>query len=231
MEFVFVVPRKDLFPTCFPHGMVAFQAAQVGNPGASEGSELSRRSFEERALEHGFFVEREYAERSPHLKQIIPYAMVCVGDDVLMVERTKKGGESRLHNKLSIGIGGHINPVDAEVEAVEHLAAGGPNNLFTAATARELTEELTLEGDFRATSVGIVNDDTNPVGAVHVGLVQVIQVRGSVEVRETEQLVGRLVAPSELRSLRSAGANFETWSSLLVDSLDELLPHSSVSLA
>ena len=58
------------------------------------------------------------------------------------------------------------------------------------------------------------------VGAVHVGLVQVIQVRGSVEVRETEQLVGRLVAPSELRSLRSAGANFETWSSLLVDALD-----------
>jgi predicted NUDIX family phosphoesterase len=217
MEFVYVVPRELLFPHCYPHGLQAF------------GEDLRREEFEERALEHGFFVERPYAERSPHLKQIIPYAVVCCGDEVLMVRRLNKGGESRLHDKLSIGIGGHINPVDGETKQVEHLAAGGEQDLFTAATARELHEELAITGDFTARAVGLLNDDSNPVGAVHLGLVQVVQVRGSVTIREVDQLEGRLMATSGLQALRADGANFETWSALLVDSLDELIPHSPVS--
>lgn len=218
MEFVYVVPREQLFPHFYPHGLLPF------------GADLDREEFEQGALEHGFFVEREYAERSPHLKQIIPYALVCVGDEVLVVKRLKKGGESRLHDKLSIGIGGHINPVDATDAAPEQLAVGAESNLFTAATVRELTEELTLTGDFTARTVGLLNDDSNPVGAVHLGLVQVVQLRGSVAIRETDQLEGRLTPTSELQALRAGGANFETWSALLVDRIDELIPHPTLSI-
>ena len=74
-------------------------------------------------------------------------------------------------------------------------------------------------------------DDSNPVGAVHVGLVQVVRVRGTVEIRETDHLEGELVTLDELRERLAAGANYETWSRLLVERIDELLPHSVLPLA
>jgi predicted NUDIX family phosphoesterase len=208
MEFVFVVPREKLFPDSYPHGVLPF----TGN--ASD-SETFAEAFEARAMEHGFFVERRYAELTPSLQQIIPYGVVCCGDEILLVKRLKKGGESRLHDKLSIGIGGHINPIDGEHPT---------HTLFTAATIRELEEELSIEGTFTARAVGVLNDDTNPVGAVHVGLVQIVQVCGSVQIREKDQLEGQLTSINELRTALSEGGNFETWSQLLIDRLDELLP-------
>ena len=72
--------------------------------------------------------------------------------------------------------------------------------------------------------LGILNDDSNPVGAVHVGVVQVITVQGSVEIRERDQLEGKLVTFDELKSMLAQGVNFETWSSLLIRRLDEILP-------
>ena len=101
MEFVFVVPRTAIFPEFAPHGLSAF------------GEEFSHESFQRCVEEEGFFVEREYAERTPTLKQIIPYTLVTRGEEILLLQRTKGGGEARLHNKLSIGVGGHVNPVDA----------------------------------------------------------------------------------------------------------------------
>jgi len=205
MEFVFVVPRESLFPDCYPHGLLSF---------GEEGFE--REAFETRAQEAGFFVEREYAERTPSLKQIIPYALVCSGQEVLLVRRLRQGGEARLHDKLSIGIGGHINPVDAG-----HSELG----LFEAASQRELLEELHIDGPTRSETWGILNDDSNPVGAVHVGLVQVVHVRGSVRIREEHQLQGELTSVDGLRAAAREGGAFETWSQLLLDRIDELFPH------
>lgn len=226
MEFVFVVPREELFPDFYPQGWMPFGAGAGGDV-------FTQENFVERALSRGYFVEREYAERSPGLKQVIPYGIVTCGERTLLVERSKRGGEARLHNKLSIGIGGHINPVDAGSGA----AASHPGrevalkDLFNAATRRELEEELSIDGTFTARSVGLLNDDSNPVGAVHVGLVQWVQVRGTVQIREEDQLSGQLVTLDELRARLSSGANFETWSQLLVENLDDLLPHPKVSLA
>jgi len=218
MEFVYVVPREELFPDFYPHGLLPF------------GGDFSRAEFEERALTKGFFVERKRAECTPSWKQIIPYALVVRGDEVLLVRRLNKGGESRLHDKLSIGIGGHINPIDAATPSTPEESAGTPGNLFEAATTRELNEELQIHEDFTARAVGVLNDDSNPVGAVHVGLVQVVQIHETVEIRETDQLEGRLTTTSELRELLRTGANYETWSRLLVESLDELMPKSALTL-
>src|SRR4030095_16162199 len=109
MEFVFVFPRPALFPDFYPHGLVRFQDAP-----AAETSCVSRAAFEAALAREGFFVERAVAERTPSWKQIIPYTLVQCGERVLLTRRTKGGGEARLHDKHSIGIGGHINPVDLE---------------------------------------------------------------------------------------------------------------------
>jgi predicted NUDIX family phosphoesterase len=228
MEFVFVVPREALFPAFYPHGLSPF-AETAGSD--SDASTFSLRQFDSAVAEHGFFVERARAETSPQWKQVIPYSLVECDGRILVVRRLRKGGESRLHEKHSIGIGGHINPEDLSGEDAERSArrpAGsdreqGARNPIDAGTRREIAEELAVRGAYDIRRVGLLNDDSNPVGAVHVGVVQVISVRGSVEIRERDQLEGRLVRPEELAEMLTRGTNFETWSGLLIPRLDEIL--------
>ena len=213
MEFVFVVPRSALFPDFYPHGLIRFQDTP-----ASESSCVSRLAFEASIARDGFFVERAVAERTPSWKQIIPYTIVQCGEQILLTRRTKNGGEARLHDKHSIGIGGHINPVDLEERS------GELRNPLPAGARREIAEELEVSGSSELRPVGLLNDDSNSVGAVHVGVVHVLRILdGGVEVREREQLEGRLVTPGELRQLAERGANLETWTRLLLPHLEELL--------
>lgn len=224
MEFVYVVPRDELFPDCYPQGLVRFGA----EAGADLEPSFPEAEFSARIRRHGFFVERAYAERSPQLKQVIPYTLVVAEDPiegprVLSVRRLPQGGEQRLVGKLSIGIGGHINPID------------GAEDVIAAGTERELDEELYLSGKTRLVAVGLINDDSNPVGAVHVGLVQVLFIapgeEQDVRVREEDVLEGTLVPPSELVRQLEGGANFETWSRMLVERIDELLSLSQPALS
>ena len=204
MEFVFVLPRERLFPECYPQGFVPF------------GQDFGCEAFEETVLEHGFFVERPYAERNPGLKQVIPYTAVRDGNgDLLLMRRLDRGGEGRLHGKLSIGVGGHINPEDiGSDDEVRSPIEGG--------TWREISEEILVDGGSELQKLGLINDDSNPVGAVHVGLAQILTVQGTVGIREEDVLEGTLTPWERVRALRAEGANFETWSSILIDSLDAL---------
>lgn len=230
MEFVFVIPRAALFPECAPHGLALFGSLSEGKaPGG--GGAWDPTTFETVVKTEGFFVEREYAERTPSLKQVIPYTLVVKKGDVLLLQRTKGGGESRLHGKYSLGVGGHVNPVDA-MESEPGAPSGEWRRILDplpAATRREvMEEELTVTGATRLTPVGILNDDTNPVGAVHVGLVQVLELLdGDAQIREIDQLRGEFVTPDHLRSQAEEGANFETWSNLLIPQLDHLLSLSA----
>jgi predicted NUDIX family phosphoesterase len=221
MEFVFVVPRSALFPDCYPHGLTWF----ADTPPAGRDSHVlpSRRGFDREQFEsavarEGFFVERAYAERTPALKQIIPYSIVMHGERILLTRRKKSGGESRLHDKHSIGIGGHINPQDLDGEA------SVARNPIERGTRREVEEELAVRGPYNIHRVGLINDDSNAVGAVHLGVVQIIRTEGPVEIREREQLEGRLVSVDDLQNLPATGADIETWSQLLIPHLDELCP-------
>jgi predicted NUDIX family phosphoesterase len=202
MEFVYVVERAQLFDLAYPQG---FAAAATDRKSAAERIARIRR--------HGFFVERRKAEQNSTWKQVIPYVVVRKGDAILLLERTKKQGEARLHGKLSIGVGGHVNPVDTE---------GDP--LF-AGMKRELEEELAVTGPIELRAAGFLNDDSTDVGAVHYGLVAVADARrAEVAIRETELMSGRFVPRAELIELcRRERDRFETWSSLLVDRLDDVL--------
>jgi predicted NUDIX family phosphoesterase len=150
-------------------------------------------------LHEGLFLDRAIAESSPRYKQIIPYVLIRHGEAYYLLQRTDKQTEARLHHKLSIGIGGHINP-DAP-DLIEGLQ-------------KELEEEVEVEGDYDLSFVGILNDDTTDVGRVHLGAVYVLDSHtGNVEVRETDKMTGRWANREELAAQRDA---METWSQIVL---------------
>lgn len=201
MEFVWVVPRAVLFPTATPHGLQALPP------------EALERTVLDPCREHGFFVERRWAESHPECKQPIPYVAVLRGEQALCLTRLSTQGERRLHGKRSIGVGGHVNPCDAE---------GGTAALFARACERELREELALPADaaLRLRPIGLLNDDTTAVGAVHVGLVYALDAAElSVAIRETSAMTGGFEPLAALRRLAEDPASpFESWSALLLRS-------------
>lgn len=115
-----------------------------------------------------FFMDRASAEEDPSHKQLIPYCIFRCGDRVLHYTRGKAGGESRLHAKISVGVGGHINPVDT---------GGGKTgpDAYHAAVTREIEEELDLPGNHQHQIIALLNDESNAVGQVHLGIVHLIE--------------------------------------------------------
>lgn len=221
MEFVYVVERARLFDLSFPHGFVAAAGSAEVRQAAADRIARMRT--------HGFFVERRAAEQNSAWKQVIPYVVVKRGDALLLLERKKKQGEARLHGKLSIGVGGHINPIDGAADAGGKAGGGARDALhrdvLLAGLERELEEELDVQGRLEVKAAGFLNDDSTDVGAVHYGLVAVADARDAqVAIRETEMMEGRFVPRAALQELhRTARERFETWSSLLIDQLDAVL--------
>ncbi len=154
----------------------------------------------ERIQESHFFIDRPTAEVSPQYKQIIPYVLIRHDGSYFLLQRTQKQTEARLHHKLSLGIGGHINPDTPGI--LEGLQ-------------KELEEEVDVAGDYDLTFVGLLNDDTTDVGRVHLGAVYVLDaLSGDVHVRETEKMTGRWAPLSELAASRE---QMETWSQIVYD--------------
>ena len=209
MEFVYVVKRYDLFDLSFPHGFVAARP---------EDERVAH--WTARLRERGFFLERRWAERDSSFKQVIPYTLVTSGDHVLLLRRLGKGGEARLHGKLSVGVGGHINPVDLDGET-----DGVPGDVLEAGCRRELEEEIEIRSPYELRTVGVINDDASDVGSVHFGLVNVARCeRPEVSIRETDMLEGQFVTRDELaETVRTERHRFETWSALILDRLADVL--------
>lgn len=152
------------------------------------------------------FRPRPEMEEDPSYRQIIPYVVLTRGDEVLVLRRLKKGGEKRLHGLLSIGVGGHINPVD-EAERDETLMRG---------LRREVDEEVEVERALSLEPVGVINEETNEVGSVHLGFMFRMEVEGGVRVRETEKLEGMWVEKTQLASLRE---QMEGWSKIAMEAI------------
>jgi predicted NUDIX family phosphoesterase len=155
--------------------------------------------------EHGTYLPRSQAENDPSHKQLIPYVVVRDADRTFLMERTTAGGDPRLHLKASIGVGGHLNPVDRRADP---LMDG---------LRREWSEELQTNFEPMFSLVGFLNDDTNAVGAVHLGVVFTVEADGhAVDVREHEKLTGRFASVDEVRA---SWDRLETWSQLVARDL------------
>ena len=148
-----------------------------------------------------FFVPRADAEVEPKWRQVIPYVVVLHGDDVFTLRRLRKQTEARLHDKVSIGIGGHINP----------------GHDVLAGLQKELDEEVAVSDPYELEFAGILNDESTEVSRVHLGAVYLLRASSAnVHVRETEKMTGSFVARRELAAMRDA---METWSQVVYDAL------------
>jgi predicted NUDIX family phosphoesterase len=130
-------------------------------------------TFLNKCLNESFFTDRAEAEENPKLKQIIPYCVVRTNPTdgsipkFFLYKRSKKGGENRLHEKWSLGVGGHINPEDGYENH---------HKTFGMALQRELAEELDFQNPEAAKDIdyeimGLLYDNSDSVGQVHFGVV------------------------------------------------------------
>jgi predicted NUDIX family phosphoesterase len=160
------------------------------------------------AAEHTVFVPRSRAENDPSLKQIIPYVLIRKGQALLHYVRGKGSGEKRLVAKGSIGIGGHINHRDENL-FLEGLA------FYEEAIQRELHEELRMDGHFHTRILALLNDDSTPVGQVHLGVVHLCDL-AEENVSRGEACITdlRFLTPPELLDRRE---QMETWSQICLD--------------
>ncbi len=158
---------------------------------------------------HGSFRPRDQVEDDPHWKQVIPYLVLRHRDRVLRLRRLSTQGESRLHHRISIGVGGHVNPEPA-----------GPEPLLMRGMRRELAEEVRLlraPGQFRL--LGWINDDATDVGQVHLGLAIEATLDHPAQIRETDRMEGLWLPLTQLCATDPA---WESWSALLIPVLE---PH------
>jgi predicted NUDIX family phosphoesterase len=157
------------------------------------------------------FCARSLAEDDPSMKQIIPYFIITHKDRIWSYVRGKKSGEERLVAKTSIGIGGHIN--DEDIDLFE--------DLYERASERELSEEVVVPEGYTQEIVALLNDDSNDVGKVHLGIIHIVRCP-TPDVSKRESLItdGGFKTLDELREMRES---LETWSQLCLDSLDSLL--------
>ncbi len=160
------------------------------------------------------FMDRAAAEVDPAFKQIIPYSLFRHEGRYLHYFRGKSGGEAHLHAQGSMGIGGHINPIDTRED---HLG----RDTYMAGVTREIEEELVLAGAHPHRVVALLNDDSNPVGQVHLGIVHLFELTSDeVSARESALADLRFRTLEELRGPLYEG--LESWTRFCVDALERM---------
>jgi predicted NUDIX family phosphoesterase len=156
-------------------------------------------------IENQVFMARSEAEYNFNHKQIIPYVAVRNGTDYLLLKRTKKQTEKRLHDKYSLGIGGHINPVVRDSE----------ENIILQGLHRELNEEIHLHEPGELHFIGVIHDESSSVSRVHLGLLYVLDVLSSgFEVLEDDKMTAAWMPGEKLSEFYPY---FETWSQIVYD--------------
>ena len=126
------------------------------------------------------YLPRSEMEEDPSFKQLIPYCIFRHTDQqgvqrVFQYTRGAGQGETRLHNRKSVGIGGHVSTLDS-----------GSSEPYREGMRRELDEEVDIRTEYTESCVGLINDDENEVGKVHLGIVHLLDVQ-SVDVLPREK--------------------------------------------
>jgi predicted NUDIX family phosphoesterase len=186
-ERVLVIPRRSI----------------MGDPGWLGLTTDGMAGFEALVERTGEFRPRPEMEVDRTWKQVIPYLVLRDGSRYFLMRRTQAGTDARLHDRWSIGVGGHLNPGDRDL-------AGG--------LRREWREEVAadFEPDFRL--IGLLNDDSTDVGSVHVGAVYVADAAGrAVAIREEDKLTGAFADPADVAAVLD---RMETWSALVFAHLE-----------
>ena len=84
----------------------------------------------------------------------------------------------------------------------------------------EVDEEVDVGGKHTDRIVALLNDDSNEVGSVHLGVVHLWEL-DSEDVTRREQMITQMSFMT-LEELISVRETMETWSALCVDGLDKM---------
>jgi len=150
------------------------------------------------------FTARGPVETNTNYKQIIPYLVFEFEGNYFLMQRQSQASESRLASKYSLGIGGHLRKEDLE-----------GSNFFEWAQ-REFHEEIDYKGKLEIEPLGVLNDDSNEVGQVHIGFVLLLRGNSSDIKVKSELAGGQLLSLTQCKSRYAA---METWTQLVFDFL------------
>ena len=166
------------------------------------------------------FMPRSQVEENPAYKQLIPYVIMSYQGKYLSYIRGRRAGEARLVGNRSIGIGGHINPADDMP-----LFDTDFYETYLTAVKREVAEEVSVETSHTDRIVALLNDESNEVGSVHLGIVH-HWVLDAPKVGKREQMITQMafMTPAELHEVRDT---LETWSGLCLTRLAEMTKNLS----
>lgn len=183
-EKILVVKRKHLFPEGEWHGIKAVPFDKY--------LDIIRKKQE--------FLWRSQVEENPSYKQIIPYLLFSYQGTYFLMQRKATSSENRLGNKFSLGIGGHIRHEDIKGKTIFDWAQ------------REFHEEIEYCGNFTIKPIGILNDDSNSVGQVHIGFVFLLKGDSNKIRVKSELKQGNLVS---LATCRKYVNRMESWSQIV----------------
>ena len=187
-EHILVVKRNHLFPDA------AWQGLQ----------QVDFTNWLNIIQERKEFLPRSIMENDPTYKQIIPYLVFRHNDRYFLMQRQAKASEQRLASKYSLGIGGHIRQEDL-----------GSSDIFTWAQ-REFHEEVNYAGKLEIQPLGILNDDSNEVGKVHLGFVLLLKGDSDQISVKSELKSGQLLS---LEQCKQYTESMESWSQFVFEFL------------
>jgi len=188
-EQILVVPRKKLFDKQYWQGL-----------NTNTMDELLQIIQENKE-----FHPRSKMETDPTYKQIIPYLVFTHNKKLFLMQRKASASEQRLKNKYSLGIGGHMRERDLH----------NGTSVFSWAQ-REFHEEVSYNGSLTLQPLGMLNDDSDAVGNVHMGLVLLLTGDTDKIAIKSELKQGTLV---EYDTCRAQYDTLENWSKLVFDAL------------
>lgn len=164
-------------------------------------------------------LDRPACETDRSFQQILPYTSLrkrtADGVFVYVYQRGSGGGESRLHDKWSIGLGGHVEEAPSGAKSLLDVLAESAQ--------RELIEEvgytvpLNVMHNLVSNSVFIA-DRSDDVGHVHLGLAHTVDVPADFDIssQEVNEITNAHWASYEEIVKMNEEGKFENWSSLLI---------------
>lgn len=196
-EQVLVVPENTINFRVFTNGFFG------GEPG-----------FFNSILSKATFMARDKAETDETHKQLIPYCVIKRNNEIFTYQRTVKGGENRLHAKWSLGVGGHVNPVDETVK--DHRVT------YYSGLARELKEEVDLHGGYGHRTLGYLYLTNSPVDRVHLGCIHLVEIDGLTNLDTAEDCLDNC-GFKNYKQLIDNKSKFENWSQIVIEQLHNYL--------
>ncbi len=140
-------------------------------------------------------------------KQIIPYMVIANADKIFYYVRPEGVSEGRLKNKLSIGVGGHI-----EIEDIDQAESA-----IELALRREVREELGEAANVTAIRpLGFIYTDKSEVDRVHLGILFVGNLIDSDLIISAEEMgQNGFVSQEEFTDMIASGNySLENWTQI-----------------